>query len=69
MLFRSHGRVNPSTELDTLNGGQGVRRGTITITDRSGADAEIDLSTSMTVDDVLNAINGNTAERRVPLEC
>lgn len=54
------GRVNPFTDLDTLNGGQGIRRGTITITDRSGAKAEIDLSTAMTVEDVLEAINGNT---------
>ena len=55
------GRVNPFTDLDMLNGGQGIRRGTITITDRSGATAEIDLTTAISVDDVLEAINGNTA--------
>ena len=53
------GRVNPSTLLETLNGGAGVRRGIITITDRSGATADIDLSTAVTVDDVLEAINTN----------
>lgn len=56
----ARGKVNPSTSLDALNGGAGVRRGVIAITDRSGASAEIDLSTALTVDDVLNAINTNT---------
>ena len=51
------GRVNPSTDLDSLNGGEGVRRGVITITDRSGASADIDLTQTFTIDDVLNAIN------------
>jgi len=51
------GRVNPSTDLDSLNGGEGVRRGVITITDRSGASADIDLTQAFTIDDVLNAIN------------
>ena len=53
------GLVNKSTELSALNGGQGVHRGVITITDRSGAVAEIDLSKAITVDDVLDAINRN----------
>ena len=55
-----NGRVNKSTQLDTLNGGAGVRRGVITITDRSGVTADIDLSTALKIDDVLNAINSNT---------
>lgn len=54
-----HGRVDPTTELDALNGGAGVRRGIISITDRGGATAEIDLSRAMTVRDVLDAINNN----------
>ncbi len=54
------GRVNRATELSELNGGRGVRRGVITITDRSGATADIDLSQAFTLDDVLNAINSNT---------
>jgi len=54
------GKVNPSTDLDSLNGGKGVRRGVIMITDRSGASAEIDLTKAFTIEDVLNAFNTNT---------
>ncbi len=57
------GRVNPRTDLDALNGGRGVRRGVIQITDRSGATAQIDLSKAFTVDDVLAAINSNPGIR------
>lgn len=56
-----NGRVNKSTELNALNGGKGVSRGVIRITDRGGQSAEIDLSTALTVDDVLDAINSNSA--------
>ena len=56
-----HGRVTRPTELSTLNGGQGVRRGSITITDRSGATANVDLSGAVTMEDVLTAINSNLA--------
>ena len=55
--------VNPDTDLDALNGGLGVRRGKIRITDASGASAEIDLSRAFTVKDVLDAINGNGTVR------
>ncbi|MEK7710544.1 MAG: flagellar filament capping protein FliD [Planctomycetota bacterium] len=55
-----NGQVNRPTELSELNGGRGVRRGVITITDRSGASADIDLSQAFTLDDVLNTINTNT---------
>lgn len=51
------GAVTGGTELSTLNGGQGIRRGTISITDRSGTSADIDLSAAVTIDDVLDAIN------------
>ncbi len=53
-------KVNPETSLDLFNGGQGVQRGKIRITDRSGATAEIDLAAALTVDDVLDAINNQT---------
>lgn len=53
------GRLHQPTELDALNGGNGVQRGVIRITDRSGAAAEIDLSSAFTVDDVLDAINSS----------
>ena len=52
-----NGLVNPATELDSLNGGEGVQRGVIKITDRSGASADIDLSRALTVQDVLDAVN------------
>jgi flagellar hook-associated protein 2 len=51
------GFVNPSTPLAKLNGGQGVARGKISITDRSGATATVDLSAARTIDDVVNDIN------------
>jgi flagellar hook-associated protein 2 len=53
------GELNSSTKLDALNGGNGIQRGTIRITDRTGAEADIDLSNVFTVDDVLNAINAD----------
>ena len=53
------GSVSEATALDQLNGGLGVGRGVISITDKSGATAEIDLSEAFTVDDILRAINAN----------
>jgi flagellar hook-associated protein 2 len=52
------GGVASDTTLAELNGGAGVERGRIEITDRSGATATIDLSTAVTVQDVLDRING-----------
>jgi flagellar hook-associated protein 2 len=54
------GRLDPSTLLEQLNLGQGVRRGQIAITDRSGSTAQIDLSSATAVDDVLKAINSES---------
>ncbi|HQU41428.1 MAG: hypothetical protein B7Z73_14780, partial [Planctomycetia bacterium 21-64-5] len=51
------GFVAPSTSLQPLNGGLGVARGKISITDRSGASATIDLGSARTIDDVVNDIN------------
>ncbi|MCG8652590.1 MAG: flagellar filament capping protein FliD [Pirellulales bacterium] len=51
------GFLDESARLSDLNGGRGVELGTIRITDRSGATADISLSDARTVDDVLNAIN------------
>jgi flagellar hook-associated protein 2 len=51
------GLVSTPTTLDVLNGGAGVQRGIIRITDRSGASANIDLTNAYTVDDVVSAIN------------
>lgn len=58
--FRYGDNVERSMSLSHLGGGAGFSRGQIRITDRSGASAQIDLSTAQTVDDVLDAINGNT---------
>jgi flagellar hook-associated protein 2 len=60
LKFGYGGFVNKGISLDELNGGAGVRRGSIRITDRAGNVAQIDLRIARTVDDVLDAINGNT---------
>jgi flagellar hook-associated protein 2 len=57
--FRFGGYLDEAVDLARLNGGQGVQRGKIRITDRSGASAVIDLRFARTVDDVLRAINDN----------
>src|SRR6185369_6794675 len=49
--------LSADTDLRQLNGGDGVTRGKVRITDRSGASAVIDLSRALSVDDVLDAIN------------
>jgi flagellar hook-associated protein 2 len=51
------GRLDADTALETLNGGLGVARGKISITDSSGASTNVDLSRAVTVSDVLEAIN------------
>lgn len=51
------GHLQSETRLSLLNGGSGVKRGSIKITDRSGQTATIDLSQAYSVDDVLAAIN------------
>lgn len=51
------GYVNEGQELSALNGGAGVQRGKIRITDRSGASAVVDLRFAQNIDDVLQAIN------------
>lgn len=51
------GRLDRETSLSELNGGAGVERGKIVISDSGGASATIDLSKAATVNDVLDAIN------------
>lgn len=51
------GELNAATSLSLLNGGAGVRLGTIRITDRTGQATDVDLSTARTVTDVVDAIN------------
>lgn len=57
LTFSQGGELATSTRLDTFNGGESVQRGSIKITDRSGASATIDLTSVFTIDDVLSAIN------------
>ncbi|MEM8757985.1 MAG: flagellar filament capping protein FliD [Planctomycetota bacterium] len=45
--------------LADLNGGTGVRRGGIVVTDSAGATATVDLSRAGTLGDVIDAINGS----------
>ncbi|MBI4586643.1 MAG: flagellar filament capping protein FliD [Planctomycetes bacterium] len=52
-----NGFVDRKTELEVLNGGAGVRRGSIRITNRAGTSAIVDLSTAVTIDDVIESIN------------
>ena len=58
--FRSGGFIDKGLSLDELNGGQGIDRGEIRLTDKSGATAIIDLKYAITTDDVIEAINSNT---------
>ena len=54
---RGEARLDRRTELAQLNGGRGIQRGEIRITDRSGASTLVDLSAAITVDDVIEKIN------------
>ena len=60
-LEMGNGFLNPATDLELLNGGDGVRRGKIEITDLAGNSAKIDLTAVLSVEDVLEAINSQTA--------
>ncbi|QDV15682.1 Flagellar hook-associated protein 2 [Gimesia panareensis] len=51
------GKLNEPKLLEELNNGQGVQRGSIRITDRDGQTEVVDLSKTLTIDDVVNQIN------------
>jgi len=53
-------KLSTDTYLSQLNGGEGITRGKIRITDRAGASAVVDLSTAVSVNDVLDAINNTS---------
>jgi flagellar hook-associated protein 2 len=57
LVFGHGGRLDRSVKLDLLNNGQGVRRGVIRITNRGGESTDVDLTRSIDVSDVVNAIN------------
>ncbi len=54
------GGLASETTLSALNGGAGVRRGVIRITDRSGATADVDLTGAASVTDVVRTINNTS---------
>lgn len=54
-------RLDTETTLDELNGALGVSRGSIRITDSAGGVAVVDLSTAVTVSEVIDAINQASA--------
>ncbi|MBN2582895.1 MAG: flagellar filament capping protein FliD [Planctomycetes bacterium] len=58
-LQSAQARLTDDMNLDVLNGQEGVSRGRIRITDRSGASAIIDLSMAVSINDVIEAINSN----------
>ncbi len=53
------GQVAPATDLSILRGGQGIGRGTIKVQDQAGGIAEIDLTETLTVQDVVDRINSD----------
>jgi len=57
VTIRLGGFVDKGIALSELNGGKGVERGRIRITDRSGTSEIVDLRFAQTLDDVLTAIN------------
>ncbi len=57
---KGNSRLDSNTKLSDLNGGNGVTRGIIRVTDRSGAVGLIDLSRAVTINDVIEAVNSAT---------
>lgn len=57
---RGESRLDSETRLSDLNGGAGINRGYIRITDRSGATSIVDLRSVVSVDDVIDRINAAT---------
>ncbi len=53
------GGLAVDTNLENLNGGAGIDRGVLLITDRAGNNAEIDLTDVTTLNEVLQRINSN----------
>jgi flagellar hook-associated protein 2 len=54
------GHLAPTTALEVLNGGSGVSRGRISITDRTGASATVDLTDVTSLAEVIDRINSTT---------
>jgi flagellar hook-associated protein 2 len=52
-------RLDKDVALSDLNGGQGISRGKIVVTDSAGHSSTIDLSRTLTINEVIDAINNN----------
>lgn len=52
--------LNQSTSLALINGGKGLASGSIKIADEKGNSAIIDLTTSLSINDVIDKINSNS---------
>lgn len=67
LIFESASRrIDKATDLDSLNGGDGVQRGRILIS--NGSDVkEFDLSLAVTVEDVLDILNDNNLDFQVDI--
>ncbi len=63
LVVRTGGFVDSSTSLADLRGGTGIARGKIQITDRAGSSREVDLSNTITIDDVVKQINSTSGIR------
>lgn len=59
VVIHTGGFLDQSLSLDQFNGGQGVARGSIRVSDRSGVSQTIDLRFAQTASDVVDAINSN----------
>lgn len=60
LTIRNGNNLERALDPSQINGGAGITRGKIRITDRSGVWADIDLTAAQTIDDVLSAINNST---------
>ena len=49
--------INEATRLADLNAGRGISAGSFTVTDSTGADGTVDLSSATTMQDVIDAVN------------
>ena len=59
LTFRFGDHLERTTSLDLLSGGEGFSRGKISITDRSGERAVIDLTMAQNLDEVIETINSD----------
>ncbi|PCJ63226.1 MAG: hypothetical protein COA79_00025 [Planctomycetota bacterium] len=59
-LNKGRNTLNQSTDLSYLNGGDGIENDSIKITDDKGNVTKVDLSTSLTINDIIEKINNES---------